>query len=243
MAKSSTMAQKIQSNIIYGFVWLLILIHVSNGLNLGLISGDLKRTTNPISIRKISHHSPVTINLNSGIPKLPAVFPPVLKRKLSKIPSPIKATKRSLKIKPLRLYKLPKLAKLPKLRRIPKIPKIPKISKIPKIPKIPKLPLLPLIPPLLPPLIPKLPLLPLLPILPPIPLLPPILPRLPKVLKPIRIPIIGKSGLRALGSEIAPIRVPAPNLKRHILEKLLKLRKDGSLTTPEFIRFKKRLLW
>ncbi|XP_039752642.1 RNA-binding protein 12-like [Pararge aegeria] len=233
---SLKMSHKIGSNIAFRFWLLLFLVHVSYGLNLGLISGDLKRTSNPLIIRKTSHHSPVTINIKSGLPKLPAVIPPVFTPKISKKPSAIKTKKKPLLTKALRLRKLPKLPKLRKLPKLPKLRKLPKVPRTLKLPKIPKLPLLPLIPPL--PLIPKLPFLPLLPVLPPMPLLP----RFSKVLKPIRIPILGKSTLKALGSEIRPIRVPAPNLKRNILEKLVKLRNDGSLTTAEFIRFKKLLL-
>ncbi|XP_061382526.1 uncharacterized protein LOC133320010 [Danaus plexippus] len=199
-------------------------------LNLGLISGDLSRKTNPLIIKKTSHLSPVTINIKSGVSRVPNLPTPLLPRKLSAKP-------------PTSQRKIKRLLKKTSLKR--KLLKIPKLRKIPKLPKLPRLPLIPFLPPILP----KLPLLPLplLPIVPPLPLLPPILPRVSKLLKPLRVPIIGKSKLqKALGSELKPVQIPwtgrdARN-RKGILEKLLKLRRNGALSAAEFHRFKKLLL-
>ncbi|XP_047538379.1 protein app1-like [Vanessa atalanta] len=213
---------KIKRIICFGFLYLIFLVETSYCLNLGLISGDLKRSSSPLIIRKTSHHSPITINIRPGTLKPQKLLPPILPPLLS-LKSPTVKTK----------IKHPTLIKLPK---------VPILPKLPKIPWIPKLPLLPIIPPILPPLIPKLPL-PILPILPP--LLPPILPGLTKLSKPIRVPIIGKTKLqKALGSQLKPFKVNLnkSKLNKNILEKLLKLKKDGSLTTSQFIRFKKLLL-
>ncbi|XP_050353092.1 uncharacterized protein LOC126775301 [Nymphalis io] len=213
---------KILRNIYFGLAYLIFLVQTSNCLNLGLISGDLKRSSSPLFIRKTSHHSPITINIRPGIMKPQKLFPPILPPILSLKSPPIKT-----KIKPLKIIKLPKVPLLPKLS---------------KIPKLPKLPLLPIIPPMVPPLIPKFPL-PILPILPP--LLPPIIPGLTKLKKPIRVPIIGKTKLqKALGSELKLLKLPLTKskLNKNVLEKLLKLKRDGSLTTAQFIRFKKLLL-
>ncbi|CAH0713948.1 unnamed protein product, partial [Brenthis ino] len=196
----------------FQLIWILTFIQYSSSLNLGLLSGDFRRNSNPLIIKKNSHHAPVTINIKPGVSrplKLPTSLPslklssksPVMKAKLK---SRIKSAIRSKKLR--------------------------------KLPRLPKLPLLPLIP------IPRLPKLPLLPIL---PILPPKLPSLTKLMRPLRIPILSKIKLqKALGSELKPVKVPAPKpkTKRHILEKLLKLKKSGSLTTPEFLRFKKLLL-
>ncbi|XP_052738824.1 uncharacterized protein LOC128198306 [Bicyclus anynana] len=198
-------------------------VHISYGLN-SMCSGDLKRISNKL-IKKTSHHTPVIKKIKPKIPKLPNIIPPVLPSKLSK-PSLIKGKHKCCLPKLIRLRKLSKLPNLPKPLKIPKLPLIPPL--IPLIPKLPLLPILPILPPI--------------PLLPPLPLLPPILPKLPKALKPIRVPMIGKSGLKALGSQIKPITVPAPNSNRRILEKLKKLKKSGSLTTSEFVRFKKLLL-
>ncbi|CAG9559382.1 unnamed protein product [Danaus chrysippus] len=195
-------------------------------LNLGLISGDLSRKSNPLIIKKTSHLSPVTINIKSGLPRVPYLPTPLLPRKLSRKPSTSqRKIKRLLKETALKR----KLLKIPKLRKIPKLPKFPRL---PLIPILPKLPLLPL---------------PLLPIIPPLPLLPPILPSVTKLLKPLRVPIIGKSKLqKALGSELKPVQIPWTGKdtrnRKGILEKLLKLRRNGALSAAEFHRFKKLLL-
>ncbi|XP_046964231.1 protein PELPK1-like [Vanessa cardui] len=197
-------------------------VETSYCLNLGLISGDLKRSSSPLIIRKTSHHSPITINIRQGAFQPQKLLPPILPPLLS-LKNPAIKTK----------------IKHPKLLKLPKVPILPKL---PKVPKIPKLPLLPLIPPILPPLIPKFPI-PILPILPP--LLPPILPGLTKLRKPIRVPIIGKTKLqKALDSDLKLLKAPLTKskLNKNILDKLLKLKRDGSLTTSQFNRFKKLLL-
>ncbi|KAG6461425.1 hypothetical protein O3G_MSEX012622 [Manduca sexta] len=198
----------------------------SKGLNFGLFAGDNKRHTNPLFIKKVSRHAPVFININSGLPRISKPSLP-----LPKLPS-----------KALRLEepKLPKIKK-PLVRKVPRSLFAPMIPKLPILPPvIPKLPILPIIPPLLPPFLPPLPLL-------PIPLLPPLLP-IPKLPKPLKVPILGKTPLqRALGTELKPVIVPlvssiAGTVNDKVLEKLLELKRKGSLTTAEYIRFKKLLL-
>ncbi|CAH2093768.1 unnamed protein product [Euphydryas editha] len=195
-------------------------VKVSGSLNLGLISGDLKRSTSPFIIKK-THHSPITINIRPGIFRPKKLFPPILPPILSLKTLPIKT----------------------KIKKALKSPiKPPKLLKIPTLPKLPKLPIVPLIPPLLLPKLPKLPLLPL-PILPLTPPLPPSIMPLKKLIKPIRIPILGKTKLqKALSSELKPLKVISPKtkIKKKILENLRKLKKDGSLTTSQFLQFKKK---
>ncbi|CAH4027912.1 unnamed protein product [Pieris brassicae] len=164
-------------------------MEVSCGINLGLISGDRRRLTNPLLIKKTSRHSPITININS---KSSA---PILSKPLSRI----------LK---------------PKL-------------------KMPKIPLIPIIP-LLPPVIPKLPILPpLLPIIPPVlPL--PIIPHLPKTLKAPKL--LRKTPLqRDLERKIKTAIKPPPKISKNVAKFLLNLKKKGSITTAEYLRFKKLL--
>ncbi|XP_045503692.1 uncharacterized protein LOC123700503 [Colias croceus] len=188
--------------------WIFIVTQTSCSLNLGLISGDHRRLTSPIVIKKVLRHSPITINVNT-------VKSPL------KLTSPLTSPKLPSELFPLKS----KLRPLTKLKPIKS-----KLIKIPKVPKIPKLPKLPLLP------------LPLLPILPPLPLLPlPILPRLPK---PLKISTLKrKTALeKALGTNIKPvIKIPS-KLNKNILKTLLDLKKRGSLTTAEFLRFKKLLV-
>ncbi|XP_059054130.1 uncharacterized protein LOC131848325 [Achroia grisella] len=211
-------------------VLIFVIIQMSHAINLGLIAGDLKPLGNPLSIKKYSRHSPVIININSKSNPLPSL-------PLPKLPSK----------PPFKLPKPKTSSMLSKLRA----PLFPPIIMPPAIPKIPLLPLLPILPPVLP----SLPLVP--PILHPLPLLPPILPLfpllppvLPRILPPLKVPILSKSLLqKTLGSEIKPVTVPYNILDRkeeknskNIMDKLVELRNKGSLTTAEFIRFKRLLL-
>ncbi|XP_060806819.1 RNA-binding protein 12-like [Amyelois transitella] len=213
-------------------------VNSSQGINLGLIAGDLKLPTKPLSITKYSRHSPIFVNINSRHNLLPDLPP------LPKLPS-----------KPPPLPSLPNLPRLP-LSYGSKISKLLSSSKLPKLgtPLWPLMPPVPFLPPIIPPLfplIPKLPLLPILPpIIPPLTLLPPILPRIPMLplsspFGPLKVPILGKSPLqKALSSELKPLILPSPSCKRkgNIMDKLADLRKKGSLTTGEYLRFKKLLL-
>lgn len=102
---------------------------------------------------------------------------------------------------------------------------------------LPRLPLLPILPPI----VPKLPLLPL-------PILPMPLRKLKKSLKPLKVPILDKRSVlsKSTYSKQKPIKIPSLDIKagkRRILDHLLKLRRKGSLTTKEFLRFRKLLLW
>ncbi|XP_047511836.1 uncharacterized protein LOC125054152 [Pieris napi] len=174
-------------------LWIFIVMEVSCGINLGLISGDRRRLTSPFLITKTSRHSPITININSK-----SLTPNLSKSLLS----------RNLK---------------PKLN-------------------IPKIPLMPIFP-ILPPVIPKLPILPpLLPIIPPLPILPlPIIPLLPKTLKAPKL--LRKTALqRDLERKIKTAMKPPPKISKNIAKFLLNLKKKGSITTAEYLRFKKLLI-
>ncbi|XP_063541528.1 protein diaphanous homolog 1-like isoform X1 [Cydia strobilella] len=220
----------------------LMFIQTSHGINLGLIAGDLKRSgPGPLVVRKVSHRSPVIINVNPGLPKLPGI---------ETLPNPVPKS-----------LKLPCLASLPP-RPFPKLPakpppKLLKTSKLKRSPLIPSLPRLrPVFPPplllphLIPPVIPRLPLLPIIPPIMPVPTLlpflpPPLLraPRLPTFppFHPLKLPILGKSPLeKTLGTVQLPLTDKA--IRRKISKDLLDLKIKGSLTTPEYYRFKKLLL-
>ncbi|KAM3959536.1 uncharacterized protein ACR2FA_006469 [Aphomia sociella] len=207
------------------FAWKEPQIPTSHTINLGLIAGDLKPLGNPLSIKKFLRNSPIFININAKSNPLPLLS-------LPKLPS---------KPPPLKLPKPPTTSLLSSAKlRAPIIPPImPPIIVPPIIPKIPLLPILPIIPPILPPILPLMP--PILPILPRFPSL-----RLSSLLKPLKVPILGKTPLqKALGSEIHPVTIPCPifsKRKDNIMDKLLKLKNSGALTTAEYIRFKKILL-
>lgn len=175
-------------------------IHSTQGINLGLISGDTKRHCGPVVIKKYSHKSPVVINIHSiplisplTIPKIPSKPPPL------KLSEPIRSL---LPIgKPLFPWPGPMLPLIPKLPFIPTLPIIPSILPAPLI---------------VPPLLPRrtLPLLPsFLPIVAPLPHIS--IPFLPKPshtpMKPLKIPIIGKKSLlqKALDSEIRKVTLPS----------------------------------
>ncbi|XP_022112546.2 uncharacterized protein LOC110991482 [Pieris rapae] len=170
-------------------LWIFIMMEVSCGINLGLISGDRRRLTSPLLIKKTSRHSPITININSK-PLTPILSKSLLSRNLK-----------------------------PKLN-------------------IPKIPLMPIFP-ILPPVIPKLPLLP--PPLPIIPLLPlPIIPHLPKTFKAPKL--LRKTAFqRDLERKVKTAIKPPPKISKNIAKFLLNLKKNGSLTTAEYLRFKKLL--
>ncbi|XP_063389175.1 RNA-binding protein 12-like [Cydia fagiglandana] len=219
---------------------LFMFIQTSDGINLGLIAGDLKRSgPGPLVVRKVSHHSPVIINVNPGLSKLPGI---------ATLPNPVPKSP-----------KLPCLASLPP-KPFPKLPakpppKLLKTSKLKRSPLIPSLPRLPGFPPLLlphliPPVIPRSPLLPVIPPILPIPTLLPFLPppllRAPKLptlspFHPLKLPILGKSPLeKTLGTVKLPLT--DKGIRRKISKDLLDLKIKGSLTTPEYYRFKKLLL-
>lgn len=127
----------------------------------------------------------------------------------------------------------PKLPLLPPVLPIPFIPPlVPKLSLIPKLPILPPLAPLPFLP-IVPPLIPLLPL----------PIIPP--PKLPEITKPLKISII-KDTLKlkdSIGTKIKSIKLPESALqKKKVKEKLLKLKKDGSLTAAQYKRFSKALM-
>ncbi|KAL0818128.1 hypothetical protein ABMA28_008654 [Loxostege sticticalis] len=213
------------------------IIFTAHGVYCGLLTGDFKHHSWPLSIK--NHHAPIQININSDILKPP--FPPLSLPKPAKPPPDL-----SDLFKPSLFSK----STLPKLPSISKLPKLPSLSKPRLFSPFSPLSRLtsPLLPPIIPPLIPGLPFLPLLPpIIPPLPLLPlipPILPGIPPILKPLSVPILGKSPLqKALGSELSPVTIKMPEVKKDVI--LLKLRdllKKGSLTTAEFNRFKKLLV-
>ncbi|XP_031764279.2 RNA-binding protein 12 [Galleria mellonella] len=202
-------------------VLIFLTVQMSHAVNLGLIAGDLKPLTNPISIKKYNRHSPIFININSKSNPLPSL-------PLPKLPS-----------KPPFKFPKPSLLSSSKLQ----VPIIPPIIVPPVIPKLPLLPLLPILPPILPPL----PLVP--PVLPRIPPLIPSI-KLKKLLKPLKFPILGKTRLqKALGSEINTVTVPCPSLERkddkiskNIVDKLTELKNRGTITGAEFRRILKCII-
>ncbi|GBP54621.1 hypothetical protein EVAR_35883_1 [Eumeta japonica] len=223
-------------------------IHSAKSTKLDLLSGDVRRELNPSVFKKHSHHAPVFINIHPTVPK-PHVA----------VLLPSETTKLPVKLPILDKTKVPPIlltSRVQTLNRIPKFPqnllyspqKLPTSIPTLLLPKILYLHLL---------LSPKRRLLSPLslpsPVLPStfplflLPLKPSLLPKLPlpKLRKKSKLLPLKKTQPQSmLASEIKPVKVNIFSESKSdgiVFKRLLELRRKGSITTPEFIRFMRLL--